>query len=85
MINFLLECCLTFADGLLVNPSGVRSTPFRVVSASGVSQIQLGVWWGGGRCKPPSGVWGSAPEAFENYAYNEASFAHFDNNCSIAS
>ena len=38
-------------------------------------------WGSGGRCKPPSMVWGSAPEAFENYAYNEAIFAHFDDNC----
>ena len=55
--------------------SGVRSTPFRVVSVSEVSPIQLGVW--GGRCKPPSGVWGSAPEAFENYAFFFPSFDHF--------
>ena len=31
----------------------------------------------GGRCKPPSGVWGSAPEAFENYAFFFPSFDHF--------
>ena len=26
-------------------------------------------WGSGGRCKPPSGVWGSAPENFENQAF----------------
>ena len=34
-------------------------------------------WGPGGRCKPPSGVWGSAPEAFENYAFFFPSFDHF--------
>ena len=26
-------------------------------------------WGSGGRCKPPSGVWGSGPEKFENQAF----------------
>ena len=35
-------------------------------------------WGSGGRCEPPSGVWGSAPEAFENYAFFFPSFDHFN-------
>ena len=34
-------------------------------------------WGSGGRWKLPSGVWGSAPEAFENYAFFFSSFDHF--------
>ena len=26
-------------------------------------------WGSGGRCKPPSGVWGSAPQNFENQTF----------------
>ena len=40
--------------------SGIRSTPFRVDSASEVSEIQLGVW-GGGAVSPPAGS-GAAPQ-----------------------
>ena len=42
---------------------GVRREVLR-----GVHQIQLGVW-GGGRCEPPSGVRGRAPEDFEINAF----------------
>ena len=41
----------------------------------------INVVGGGGAVSPPAGS-GAAPQTFENYAYNEASFAHFDNNCS---
>ena len=35
------------------------------VPVRSTAHVQLGVW---GRCKPPSGVRGRAPEAFENNA-----------------
>ena len=34
-------------------------------------------WGSGGRCKPPSGVWGSAPENFENQAFFLSRNGHF--------
>ena len=65
----------------LSNPVAVafEVPPFGVVSASGASQVQLGVW--GGAVSPPAGSGAAPQKLFENYAYNEASFAHFDNNC----
>ena len=35
-------------------------------------------WGSGGRCKPPIGVWGSAPENFENQAFFLSRNGHFD-------
>ena len=32
---------------------------------------------GGGCCKPPSGVWGSAPENFENQTFFLSQNGHF--------
>ena len=34
-------------------------------------------WGSWGRCKPPSGVWGSAPENFENQAFFLSRNGHF--------
>ena len=34
-------------------------------------------WGCGGRCKPPSGVWGSAPENFENQTFFLSQNGHF--------
>ena len=47
---------------------------FGVSKTSGASKRQLGVW---GRCKPPSGVRGEAPEILENSTLKRPQMAYF--------